>query len=86
MNHGWFGYQGANRPRCESISWKVRIPEQNHPRSGHESRMVRIPGVEPSAVEVDFMDGAESRAEPYTLEVDFMDGAESRAEPSTLRA
>ena len=48
--------------------------------------MVRIPGVEPSAVEVDFMDGAESRAEPYTLEVDFMDGAESRAEPSTLRA
>ena len=58
----------------------------NHPRSGHESRMVQIPEGEPSTVEVDIMDGSESKVEPSTVEVDIMDGAEFKAGPSTLKA
>ena len=40
--------------------------------------MVQIPEGEPSAVEVDFMEGSGSRAEPSTLEVDIAEGSESR--------
>ena len=48
--------------------------------------MVQIPEGEPSTVEVDFMEGSESRAEPHTLGVDITDGSGSKAEPSMLRA
>ena len=64
---GWFSVYGVNLPRGESISRKVRGPERNLPRYGHESRMVRASGGEPSTVEVDFMEGSGSRAEPSTL-------------------
>ena len=83
---GWFSVYGVNLPRGESISRKVRGPERNLPRYGHESRMVRASGGEPSTVEVDFMEGSGSRAEPSTLGVNITDGAESKAEPSTQRA
>ena len=42
-------------------------PKRNLPCWGHESRMVRVSGSEPSAVEVDFMEGSGSKAEPSTL-------------------
>ena len=58
----------------------VRGLEQNRPRGGHESRMVRIPGVEPSTLGVNITEGSGSRAEPSTLGVDIMDGAESKAD------
>ena len=66
---GWFGVYGVNRPRWRSISWKIHISRVNHPRSGHKSRMVRIPEGEPSTLEVDIMDGSWSKAEPSTLRV-----------------
>ena len=48
--------------------------------------MVRVPDVEPSALEVDIVDGSMSKAEPSMLEVDIADGSVSRCEPSTVRA
>ena len=42
-------------------------PERNLPRWGPESRMVRIPGVEPSTLGINITEGSGSRAEPSTL-------------------
>ena len=42
-------------------------PERNLPRWEPESRMVQASGGEPSAVEVDITEGAESKAEPSML-------------------
>ena len=78
MNRGWCGYQGSNHPRWESISRKVRGQERNLPRWGPISRMVQISGSEPSAVEVDFMEGSGSRAEPSTLRANIADGSNTR--------
>ena len=75
MNRGWFGHQGANRPRWRSISWKVRGPERNLPRWESISRTVRSPKRNrprrgPISRKVQIPEG-----EPSTLEACIADGS-----------
>ena len=47
----------------------------NLPRFGASARMVRVSGVEPSTLEVDFVDGSMFRAGPSTLMPHIADSA-----------
>ena len=84
MYRGWFGVQSGTFHAGDQYHGRFSVNRVNHPRSGHESRKVRVSEVEPPTLRVCIADGSEFKVGPSTLRVDITDGSTPKVEPSTL--
>ena len=78
MYRGWFGVQSGTFHAGDQYHGRFSVNRVNHPRSGHESRKVRVSEVEPPTLRVCITDGSESKAEPSTLGTNIADGSMSQ--------
>ncbi|MGM9757431.1 MAG: hypothetical protein ACI3ZM_04705 [Candidatus Cryptobacteroides sp.] len=83
---GRFGVQSGTF-HAEGIyrGW-FNVDRVNLPRSGHESRTVRVSEGEPSTLKADIADSSTPKAEPSTLRVNIPEGSYLKSEPSTFWA
>ena len=84
MYHGRFDAKSGTFHAEPQYHGRFSVNRVNHPRSGHESRKVRVSEVEPPTLRVCIADGSEFKVGPSTLRVDITDGSTPKVEPSTL--